>query len=107
MAQVILESSRRLIFPPAPLFAAHFPGAPRVPGSCLVEALRRALEEALPAWRVRELAGARFRRFVAPEEELEATLHVVAGDTDAAEARCALLRQGVRCADVRFLLRRR
>ena len=66
MAQVILDAAVRLVFPLAPLFADHFPGAPRVPGSCIVEAVRRSLEVALPSWSVHELLSARFRHFVPP-----------------------------------------
>lgn len=104
MAQVILDAAARLVFPSAPLFADHFPGAPRVPGSCIVEAVRRSLEAALPSWHVHELLGARFRHFVRPEEDLLLQLRVSVAPSDAAEARCSLLRGSVRCADLRFRL---
>ena len=104
MAQVILDAAVRLAFPPAPLFADHFPGAPRVPGSCIVEAIRLSLETSLPAWSVHELLSARFRHFVRPEEDLLLQLRVSAAAPDAAEARCSLLRGSVRCADLRFRL---
>ena len=94
----------RLVFPPAPLFADHFPGAPRVPGSCLVEVVRRSLEASLPSWAVHELLSARFRHFVRPEEDLLLQLRVSADAPDAAEARCSLLRGSARCADLRFRL---
>ena len=84
MAQVILDAAVRLVFPPAPLFVDHFPGAPRVPGSCIVEAARRSLEASLPSWSVHELLGARFRHFVRPEEELLLQLRVSAASPDAA-----------------------
>ena len=104
MAQVILDAAVRLVFPLAPLFADHFPGAPRVPGSCIVEAVRRCLEVALPSWSVHELLSARFRHFVCPEEDLLLQLRVSAAAADAAEARCSLLHGSVRCADLRFRL---
>lgn len=104
MAQVILDAAVRLVFPPAPLFADHFPGAPRVPGSCLVEAVRRSLEASLPLWAVHELLSARFRHFVRPEEDLLLQLRVSVDAPDVAEARCSLLRGSVRCADLRFRL---
>lgn len=104
MAQIILDAAVRLVFPPAPLFADHFPGAPRVPGSCLVEAVRRSLEASLPSWSVHELLSARFRHFVRPEEDLFLQLRVSAAVPDAAEACCSLLRGSVRCADLRFRL---
>ena len=110
MAQVILlDAATRHSVPPAPLFDSHFPGAPRVPGSCLVEAVRRDLEAALPRWRVHELLGARFRRFLMPGDALEFRLFAATGDALAqrAEARCQILRQGVRCVDLRFGLARR
>lgn len=104
MAQVILDAAVRLVFPSALLFADHFPGAPRVPGSCIVEAARRSLEAALPSWSVHELLGARFRHFVRPEEDLLLQLLVSAVLPDAAEARCRLLCGFLRCADLRFRL---
>ena len=54
----------------APLLADHFPGAPRVPGSCLLEAMRRAVEEAFPSRRVHAVRRARFRHFVLPDSDL-------------------------------------
>lgn len=104
MAQIILDAAVRLVFPPAPLFVDHFPGAPRVPGSCIVEAARRSLETTLPSWSVHELLGARFRHFVRPEEDLLLQLRVSTVAPDVAEARCSLLRGSVRCADLRFRL---
>lgn len=104
MAQIILDAAVRLAFPPAPFFADHFPGAARVPGSCLVEAARRSLEASLPSWSVHELLSARFRHFVRPEEELLLQLRVSAAAPDVAEARCSLLHGSVRCADLRFRL---
>ena len=102
---MILDAAERRSFPPAPRFESHFPGAPRVPGSCIVEAFRRSLEAALPGWRVRELLGARFRHFVRPGEPLVFQLHVSADpDSSVADARCRLLRDELRCADLRFRL---
>lgn len=51
--------------PAACLSEDHFPGAPCVPGSCLLEAVRRAAEQAF-ARPVLELTQARFRQFVRP-----------------------------------------
>lgn len=104
----LLDAVVRRRVPPAPLFDSHFPGAPRVPGSCLVEAVRRELEAALPQWRVHELLGARFRRFLMPGDEMEFLLFA-GGEPLAprAEARCQIRRGGVRCVDLRFRLARR
>lgn len=56
-----------LKFPFTPLFSEHFPGAPCLPGSCLLEAVRRAAECAFQC-RVTGLPQARFRRFVTPDQ---------------------------------------
>lgn len=47
------------------LHEEHFPGAPCVPGSCLLEAVRRAAVEAFGC-PVSHMAQARFRHFVPP-----------------------------------------
>lgn len=47
------------------LHEEHFPGAPCVPGSCLLEAVRRAAVEAFGC-SVSHMAQARFRHFVPP-----------------------------------------
>lgn len=46
----------------------HFPGAPCVPGSCLLEAVRRAAERAFSR-PVLGVTQARFRRFVLPDQD--------------------------------------
>ena len=35
-----------------PLFDEHFPGAPRVPGTLVIEAMRAGAEALFPGWRV-------------------------------------------------------
>lgn len=47
------------------LHEEHFPGAPCVPGSCLLEAVRRAAVRAFGCPVIR-MAQARFRHFVTP-----------------------------------------
>lgn len=76
----------------AALLADHFPGAPRVPGSCLLEAMRRSVEEAFAPCRVRAVRRARFRRFVLPDEALLCRISTDESDGAApAELRCRLL----------------
>ena len=67
----------------------HFPGAPCVPGSCLLEAVRRAAEQAF-ARPVLEVTQARFRRFVRPGQacrlywKLPGPAAVISGAAEAA-----------------------
>lgn len=70
--------------PAACLSEDHFPGAPCVPGSCLLEAVRRAAEQAF-ARPVLELTQARFRRFVLPGQACR--LHWKLPGPDAAASR--------------------
>lgn len=89
----------------AALLADHFPGAPRVPGSCLLEAMRRSVEEAFAPCRVRAVRRARFRRFVLPDEALLCRISTDDGDGAApAELRCRLLCGDDCAAEAVFLL---
>lgn len=83
----------------APLLADHFPGAPRVPGSCLLEALRRAVEDSCAPRRVTAVRRARFRRFVPPETELVCRL-----ETDGDKVRCRLCHEADCLVEAVFVL---
>ena len=87
------------------LFADHFPGAPRVPGSCLLEAMRRAVEEAFPSRRVRAVRRARFRHFVLPDSDLLCRMEPEdRGDALPSEVRCRLLHGDACLAEAVFSL---
>ena len=49
-----------------PLFDEHFPGAPRVPGTLVIEAMRAGAEALFPGWRVLGVKRFRFRHFIEP-----------------------------------------
>ncbi len=51
-----------------PLFDEHFPGAPRVPGTLVIEAMRAGAEALFPGWRILGVKRFRFRHFVEPGE---------------------------------------
>ena len=73
----------------APLLADHFPGAPRVPGSCLLDAMRRA----------------RFRHFVLPDSDLLCRMEPEdRGDALPSEVRCRLLHGDACLAEAVFSL---
>ena len=104
----------------APLLADHFPGAPRVPGSCLLEAMRRAVEEAFPPCAVCAVRRARFRRFVLPDRDVLCRIDPRfvlpdrdvlcridpgdGGDAPPSEVRCRLLHGGDCLAEAVFVL---
>jgi len=85
----------------ASLLADHFPGAPRVPGSCL----RRAVEEAFPSRRVCAVRRARFRHFVLPDSDLLCRMEPGdRGDALPSEVRCRLLHGDACLAEAVFSL---
>ncbi len=89
----------------APLLDGHFPGAPRVPGSCLLEAMRRAVEDAFPSRRACAVRRARFRHFVLPDSGLLCRMEPGSkGDALPSEVRCRLLHGGACLAEAVFLL---
>ena len=61
-----LPSPCDLCFPDAAFLEDHFPAAPCLPGSCLLETVRRSAEAAFRR-RVAALPQARFRSFVLPD----------------------------------------
>ena len=77
----------------APLLADHFPGAPRVPGTLLIEAMRAEAARRFPGWRVTGVRRFRFRRFVEPG----AYGYELSLCPEAAAIRCVLL-----CGDERM-----
>lgn len=94
----------RLRFPGhAPLLADHFPGAPRVPGSCLLEAMRRTVEGACAPLRVTGVRRARFRRFVLPETDLVCRMEKAGGD-GTTDVRCRLWHEGDCLAEAVFVM---
>lgn len=52
--------------PDHPIFADHFPGAPVVPGSCLLDALGRMVAQHYGCLAPVNARNVRFRRFVPP-----------------------------------------
>ena len=83
----------------APLLADHFPGAPRVPGSCLLE------EAAFPPCAVCAVRRARVRRFVLPDRDVLCRMDPGdGGDAPPSEVRCRLLHGGDCLAEAVFVL---
>ena len=70
-----------------PLFDEHFPGAPRVPGTLVIEAMRAGAEALFPGWRVLGVKRFRFRHFIEPG----AYDYAFTPQPDAAAIRCVLL----------------
>lgn len=75
-----------------PLFRDHFPGAPRLPGSLLIEAMRAEATVRFPGWRIVGVHRFQFRQFVEPGEYAY-TLEL---QPETAHIRCTLL-AGERC----------
>ncbi len=86
-----IESS--LFFPEDhPLFRDHFPGAPRVPGTLLFEALRVEAANRFPDWKIIGMKRFQFRHFVEPGEYTCS----LALQPETATIRCSLF-SGERC----------
>lgn len=83
-----------------PLFDEHFPGAPRVPGTLVIEAMRAEAEAQFPGWRVLGVKRFRFRHFIEPGEYGYAFLP----QPDASAIRCVLLSGDRRMAEGTLLI---
>ena len=83
-----------------PLFDEHFPGAPRVPGTLVIEAMRAEAEALFPGWRVLGVKRFRFRHFIEPGEYGYTFLP----QPDASAIRCVLLSGDRRMAEGTLLV---
>ena len=83
-----------------PLFDEHFPGAPRVPGTLVNEAMRAGAEALFPGWRVLGVKRFRFRHFIEPGEYD----YAFTPQPDAAAIRCVLLSGERRMAEGTLLV---
>lgn len=83
-----------------PLFDEHFPGAPRVPGTLVIEAMRAGAEALFPGWRVLGVKRFRFRHFIEPG----AYDYAFTPQLDAAAIRCVLLSGERRMAEGTLLV---
>lgn len=83
-----------------PLFDEHFPGAPRVPGTLVIEAMRAGAEALFPGWRVLGVKRFRFRHFIEPG----AYDYAFTPQPDAAAIRCVLLSGERRMAEGTLLV---
>ena len=83
-----------------PLFDEHFPGAPRVPGTLVIEAMRAGAEALFPGWRVLGVKRFRFRHFIEPG----AYDYAFPPQPDAAAIRCVLLSGERRMAEGTLLV---
>ena len=73
--------------------------------SCLLEAMRRAVEEAFPPCAVCAVRRARFRRFVLPDRDVLCRMDPGdGGDAPPSEVRCRLLHGGDCLAEAVFVL---
>ena len=89
----------------APLLSDPFPGATRVPGSCRLEAMRRAGGEALPPCAPCAVHRARFLRFVLPDRDVLCRMDPGdGGDAPPSEVRCRLLHGEDCLAEAVFVL---
>lgn len=82
------------------LFEDHFPGAPRVPGTLVIEAMRAEAEARFPGWRVAGVRRFRFRHFVEPGD-YACALEL---RPEAGAIRCALLSGERRMAEGTLLV---